>query len=180
LIYNEILKGDTIFLRVVDLNDCNQTYLNWLNDVDVNKFLETRWNKQSLESIKSFVEEMRKSEHSYLFAINIDDKHIGNIKIGPIHAIYKYADVSYFIGDKSQWGKGIATEAIKLITDFGFTILGLNRLQAGAYEYNIGSQRALEKNGYKKEAVYRKKSFIHLGDEYCNSYMYGILKDEWT
>lgn len=179
MIYDGILKGMSIYLRMVDLTDCSVVYLNWLNDVEVNQYLETRWSEQSLESIKKFVEDIRNSDHSYLFAIIKDEKHTGNIKIGPIHPIYKYADVSYFIGDKTQWGKGVATESIKLVTDFGFKILGLNRLQAGAYENNIGSQKALEKNGYIKEATYRKKYFTNLGDEYIDSYMYGILKDEW-
>jgi len=179
MIYKGSLKSKNIYLRMVELTDCNQKYFNWLNDNEVNQFLETRWSVQTLESIKNFVEEIRNSDHSYLFAIMKDEKHIGNIKIGPIHKIYKSADVSYFIGDKSQWGRGVATEAIKLVTDFGFNTLGLHRLQAGAFEINIGSQKALEKNGYIKEATYRKNAFIKQGGEYVNSYVYGILKDEW-
>lgn len=179
MLYDKELTGEKIKLRIIELDDCNSKYLGWLKDKEVNQYLETRWNEQTLESIKDFVTSIRNSDHSYLFAIIHQNKHVGNIKIGPIHPIYKYADVSYFIGKKSAWGKGIATEAIKLITDFGFNILGLNRLQAGAFAPNIGSKKALEKNGYKKEAVYRKKVFINSGDEYIDSHMYGLLKEEY-
>ena len=179
MIYNEELKGEKITLRMVEIADCNSKYLNWLNDTEINQYLETRWEEQTIDKIKDFVKSIRDSSHSYLFAIIYQEKHIGNIKIGPIHPIYKNADVSYFIGEKSAWGKGIATEAIGLVTKFAFETLGLNRAQAGAFAPNIGSQKALEKNGYKLEATYRKKIFINLGDEYIDSYLYGVLKNEW-
>jgi [ribosomal protein S5]-alanine N-acetyltransferase len=179
MIYDQEIKGKKIILKMLEFEDCNYRYLSWLKDKEVNQFLETRWEEQTLEKIQEFVNFIRNSKDSYLFAIIYKKEHIGNIKIGPIHPIYKFADISYFIGEKSAWEKGIATEAICLITRFAFEELGLNRLQAGAYATNIGSQKALEKNYYKKEATYRKKAFINIGDEYIDSYMYGILKDEW-
>ena len=179
MITNSILKRNNVLLRLVTIDDCNETYLRWLNDSTVNHYLETRWSTQSIESIKDFVQSIRESDHSCLFAIIVGGKHIGNIKLGPIHQHYKYADISYFIGEKSYWGKGIATDAIFLITDFGFKILNLNRIQAGAFADNIGSLKALEKNGYKKDAVLRKQIFVNVGDEFQDHIMYGILKDEW-
>jgi len=179
MITNTVLKRNNVLLRAVTIDDCNETYLNWLNETTINQYLETRWTTQSIESIKDFVKSIRESDHSYLFAIIVDGKHIGNIKIGPIHHHYQYADISYFIGEKSYWGKGIATDAIFLITDFGFKILKLNRIQAGAFADNIGSLKALEKNGYKKEAVLRKQIFVNVGDQFQDHIIYGILKDEW-
>lgn len=179
MLYNKELKGKNISLRMVELTDCNSKYLGWLNDTEVNQYLETRWSEQTIDSIKDFVKSIRESDHSYLFAIIYKNEHIGNIKIGPIHPIYKYADVSYFIGEKSAWGKGIATEAIGLVTKFGFKELILNRLQAGAFAPNIGSQKALEKNGYKREGIYRKKVFIQKGDEYIDCHTFAILKEDF-
>ena len=98
MILNHKISGINIDLRTIELNDCQQYYLDWLNDPEVNQYLETRWYPQSLESIRSFVESMRNSTDSFLFAIEQNGKHIGNIKIGPIHNIYKHADVSCFIG----------------------------------------------------------------------------------
>ena len=68
-------------------DDCNKKYLKWLNDLDVNQFLETRWNKQNIKSIKKFVSEINRSNDSYIFGIiNKETKeHIGNIKIGDIN-----------------------------------------------------------------------------------------------
>ena len=169
MIYNKEIIGNKIKLRTVELSDCRKYYLDWLNDPEVNQYLETRWHEQSIDTIKEFVKSIRESSHSYLFAIIYQDKHIRNIKIGPIHPIYKFADVSYFIGDKNCWKKGIATEAIKLVGKFAFEELNLHRLEAGAFEQNIGSQKALLANGFVKEATYHKKSYLKLGDEYCDT-----------
>ncbi|MBR4820433.1 GNAT family N-acetyltransferase, partial [bacterium] len=49
-------------------------------------------------------------------------------KIGSINSYHKYADVGFLIGEKDYWGKGIATEAIKLATDFAFNTLGLQTI----------------------------------------------------
>ena len=168
MIDTESLVGEKITLRLLETSDCQKYYLDWLNDKDVNQYLETRWQEQSLEAIKDFVISIRESSHSYLFAIIFNNKHVGNIKIGPIHPIYKYADISYFIGDKSAWGQGIATEAITLIIKFAFDVLGLYRLQAGAFEQNIGSQKALLKCGFKQEAIFRKKAFLTSINDFCD------------
>lgn len=173
------LVGEKISLRLLEISDCQKYYLDWLNDKEVNQYLETRWQEQSLDSIKDFVATIRESSHSYLFAIIYEGKHVGNIKMGPIHPIYKHADISYFIGDKNVWGKGVATEAVSLIIYFAFKVLKLNRLQAGAFEQNVGSQKVLLKCGFKREAIYRKKVFLTLNDVYCDIYEYSILKSEY-
>ena len=75
-----------------------------------------------------------------------------------------------------MWGKGCATEAIKLITQFGFEDLHLHRIGAGIYDCAIGSRIALEKNGFHKEAVF-KDSVIFKG-QYINTYRYALIRNE--
>ncbi|MGE5473211.1 MAG: GNAT family N-acetyltransferase [Ignavibacteriales bacterium] len=176
---DEFIEGEKIVLRLVTIEDCNQEYLNWLEDKEVNKYLETRWTKQTIKSIISFVSEMLESEDNYLFAIleKSTNKHIGNIKIGPINHNHLLADVSYFIGDRNAWGKGYATEAIRLITAFGFKRLNLHRIQAGLYEDNIGSGKCLEKAGYTFEGSLRKQ--LNSSKGWQDHKYFGILREEW-
>ena len=173
------LDGTIIFLRQIELSDCGTSYVEWLNDPKVNQYLETRWVNQDLESIKSFVVDQRENTHSVLFAIVLKENglHIGNIKIGPINRHHLYADVSYFIGEKSFWHRGIATEAIQLVCGFGFHELNLRKITAGAYSAAIGSWKALEKNGFIREGVFREQVFSN--GEYMDVYRYGLLSDEY-
>ena len=179
MIIQKQLVGDKILLRQIELSDCNNSYVNWLNDPDVNQYLETKWSDQNLESIKAFVESQRNNNHSVLLAIVLKENniHIGNIKIGPIHPHYSHADISYFIGEKRYWHRGIATEAIELICRFGFEDLHLHRIEAGAYECAIGSWKALEKCGFKREGVLRKQ--VLFNNAFIDIYRYGLLESEY-
>lgn len=149
--------GKRIYLREVRSTDVNERYYRWMNDPDVNQYLETRFVPRSLENIASFVRAMDGRDEEPFFAICLleSDEHIGNIKIGPINWRHRHADVSLLIGEKRCWGKGYAAEAIGLVTKIGFEYLNLNRLKAGCYRENEGSARAFEKCGWQREGVMR-------------------------
>lgn len=174
-----ILKSGGVILRQIELADCTTDYVNWLNDVEVNRYLETRWSRQTLQTVKKFVSDQLDSEHSILLAIVLPDdrRHIGNIKLGMMNKHHHFADISYFIGDKSMWGKGIATKCINMISDYGIHSLNLHRIEAGAYAANEGSWRALEKNGFVREATFRARVISE--NDYMDSYRYGLLAEEY-
>jgi RimJ/RimL family protein N-acetyltransferase/methionyl-tRNA formyltransferase len=150
------IEGKKVTLRTLTLADCNERYLDWLNDPDVNRYLETRFQIQTQETIRAYAKAMESSANDYLFAIeeNEGGTHIGNCKIGAINWHHRNADISYFIGQKGLWGKGLATEAIRLATDFAIKKLGLYHIRAGAYEANIGSIKALRKAGYAFDGIW--------------------------
>lgn len=177
----ERLGGDGatgVSLRLLELADCTERYVAWLADPHVNEFLETRYAEQSLASIQSFVASMLDSPHSYLFAIlEASGRHVGNIKIGPVVPRHLYADVSYLIGERDAWGKGYGTEAVRIVTRFGFERLGLHRCQAGLYESNVGSHRVLEKAGYTLDGRLAKQ--LRIGDRWENHVWFGALRDTW-
>lgn len=180
MITNKIKAGKLISLRQIEMKDCMDHYVEWLNDPEVNQYLETKWVRQDMESIEAFVKSQRENNHSVLFAIisREENSHIGNIKIGPIHEHYRHADISYFIGDKQFWNKGIATEAIRLVCEFGFEELRLHRIEAGAYAAAVGSWKALEKNGFHREGIFRDQ--VILNNEYMDTYRYGLLRSDWS
>ncbi len=66
--------------------------------------------------------------------------------------VYRYtAEVGYWLGE-DYWGRGIATRAVKTLTDFVFANFDTIRIYAGIFEYNEASARVLEKAGYHLEA----------------------------
>ena len=168
-----------IALRLVRLEDCTERYVAWLEDPEVSRYLETRWSRQTLPEVREFITSVRASLHSHLFAIWRRDtgEHIGNIKIGPINPMHRYADVSYFIGERSAWGRGYATAAIRCATRIGFAILGLHRVRAGVYEGNVASARALERVGYTLDGTLRRQ--MRCEDRWEDLLCYGILAEEF-
>lgn len=180
MITKNLYRGGVIYLRSLNLQDCTERYVEWLNDPEINRYLETRWYEQNLSSVSDFINSQMENNHSYLFAIikNDTNQHIGNIKIGPVNPYHHHADISYFIGEKALWGKGIATEAVKLVCDFGFNKLNLHRIEAGAYSSAISSWKLLEKLGFKREGVFRNQVISE--GEYIDVFRYGILKEEFS
>lgn len=174
-----MLRGEKIYLRELGVGDVTQKYVDWLNDPDVNQYLETRFVTQSAAAVEQFVQDKEKDPDEFLFGIFrlSDSHHIGNIKLGPVNRHHLFAPISLFIGDKSCWGQNLATEAIGLIVAFGFKECGLEKVEAGCYEINIGSQRAFEKNGFVVEGCLRKQRAVAGGR--TSDILLGLLKEEW-
>ncbi|WPP53248.1 GNAT family N-acetyltransferase [Catalinimonas niigatensis] len=70
---------------------------------------------------------------------------------------YRTAEIGYWLGERF-WNRGIATKAVKAMTDYIFDTPQYNicRMYAGIFEYNTASARVLEKAGYQLEARLRK------------------------
>lgn len=78
------------------------------------------------------------------------------------------------VGDKRSWGKGYATRAIRLLVDHAFNQMNLNKIYAGVAADSIGSIRAFEKVGFKKEGAL--KDLFFLNNKYIDCFLMGLTK----
>ena len=166
-----------IRLKEITLSDVNKTYQKWMNDSEIFRFSKQSNKKHSLRQIKEFVLNKKKSKSEFLYKIliyeNKKNKHVGNIKLGPINFENKTADISYFIGEKNYWGQGITTKAIKMIINLAKKKFKLKKLQAGHWEKNIASKKVLLKNKFKLEGIL--KSQIQTKKGRVDRYLYGLI-----
>lgn len=170
----KLIIGDQIYLRKIKLSDVDDRYCKWMNNPKVNQYLESRFQKWTVRNLKGYVREI-KNNPDYLFLAIIEkkeSKHIGNVKIGPINKVHRFAEIGIIIGEESFWGKGFASEAIRLVIDYSFNVLNLHKLTAGAYENNIASIKAFEKAGFSEEG--RRRNYYLYKDEYVDSVLLGI------
>lgn len=158
-----------ILLTRLKPEDVKQEYVDWLNDVETNKFLESRHIKHDLKSVRLFVEDMIKDDCNFLFGIfcKKTNKHVGNIKLGPINYRYKTAEVGLIIGNKDYWGLGFATQAIKDVCLFAQKVLGVNKVEAGCYASNLASKKIFLKCGFEIEGVLKEHFSINDKPEDC-------------
>jgi len=152
------LTGTRILLRPARPADVVQRYVDWLNDPDINRYLETRFEVQTINTTSDYVRDAATDRDQVLLAICLreDDRHIGNLKIGRVNWRHRHSDISLFIGEKPLWVHGYAAEAIALACDFAFAVLKLHKLRAGVYADNAGSIRAFEKCGFQREGRLRE------------------------
>ncbi|MEW5766976.1 MAG: GNAT family protein [bacterium] len=172
------IEGERIYLREVRLSDVNGDYYSWMNDNEVTQYTESRFYPYSREKIENFITKIEKEGDSVFLAIIVKegDKHIGNIKIGPINWIHRFADVGIIIGERTCWGKGFGTEAIRLVVDYAFNKLNLHKLTAGCYVNNPSSIRAFKKAGFIEEGT-RTKQYFYKG-EWVDGILLGILNQK--
>ena len=104
----------------------------------------------------AFIDMVSKKEPIGSFGIIYHEELCGVISLIFQDDVYtNSAEIGYWVGEPF-WGKGIATKAIALITKYGFENLGLRRIFAGVFEFNVISMKVLEKNGYQKEGIFKK------------------------
>ena len=103
--FNNIIEGERIFLRRLTEEDASEDYVRWMNDPEINQYLESRFYTQTIESTKAFIRSVT-NDNNYQFGIfdKATGRHIGNIKLGGINFHDKSADIGFLIGEKSFWG----------------------------------------------------------------------------
>ena len=108
------------------------------------------------------------------FAIVVDGSAVGGIGVEPGQAERRRsAEVGYWLGEPF-WGHGIATEALRAITEYGFATFGVCRLEAGVFAWNPGSARVLEKCGYTLEG--RARLAIVKDGQLTDSLRYALVR----
>lgn len=167
-------------LVLIPMNEsfCSDSYLSWLNDPEVYKYLESEGN-YTMDALKKYIENAVKNKlFFWAICIKYNGKHIGNIKIDPIHPIHGLGEYGIMIGEKSEWGKGYAFEASKLVIDYCFYTLGIRKINLGVDEENISAVNLYKKLGFITEGLY--KNHIVYDSKYHNSLRMALFSPTYT
>jgi len=164
VIEEPLLMGDTIYLEGLSKKHVSEQYAGWLNDKDVCRENSHGNVHNTIEMTRDYVASVNKAANIAVFAIisKKENRHVGNISLGRISWINNSGEISILIGGKDYWGKGIGTEAYRLVISYGFNILGLHRLYSGMTVRNKGMIKVAEKVGMVKEGL-SKEAFSKEG-----------------
>lgn len=176
---NPFLTGDKIYISQLSKDDISEKYINWLNDKDVCKDNSHATFPNTRTKTLAYLESLENNKDEIAFAIRWkkNDVHIGNIAIKKIDRINRSAELAIIIGDRKYWSKGVGSEAYKLLIDYGFNTLNLNRISSGQTVANKGMIKVCEKMGMKKEGTLRQ--VLYKNGEYSDAVIYSILKKEY-
>ncbi len=166
------LLGDKVKLRPFDTSDIDD-FCRWSNDPEFAGEYAGDFPKSRVE-----VEEMIKEGWFFIISSRSEDKKIGFISYYLVRVDYpNLFEIGYQI-KPSERRKGYSTEAARLLVDFLFTTKKeIERIESVTDVENVPSQRVLEKNGFRREGVMRKR-FFNRG-QYRDEYMYRLLREEW-
>lgn len=128
----------------------------------------------TIDNAVSFIELVKTGELGFVFGIYSENEFIGCCSLNPQSDVYRInAEVGYWIGEP-YWRNGYATETVKLLVEMAFNQLGMQRVYANIFEYNMASMKVLEKVGFEKEAII-KSSVIKKGQIF-DEHIYSIRK----
>ncbi|MGH2437035.1 MAG: GNAT family N-acetyltransferase [bacterium] len=171
------LQGEKVRLVPVDKRLHFENALRWMNDPEVTQtLLLTTGVTPGME--EEWMDRAQKHDTEFHWAI-VDEtgRHIGFTGIGGINWRLRKGYTGTVIGEKSEWRKGYGGDAMRVRTKFAFETLNLHRLESEARIDNIGSQRALEKAGYRREGIARKK--LYWGGRWYDTVLYAILDEDY-
>ena len=116
------------------VSDATPRYVAWLADPEVNRYLETRFQRHSQDDVVRYIDTMGKAADAVFLAIIrlADELHLGNLRLGEIDPYHRTATVALLIGEKTAWGQGYGSEAIALAGRYAFETLGLRKLTRAA------------------------------------------------
>lgn len=87
------------------------------------------------------------------------------------------AELGYAIR-RDRWGAGYATEVAMVMLRYGYSTLGLHRVQAACGPDNTASQRVLVKLGFTYEG--RMREHVFTNGAWRDSLLYSLLEQEWV
>jgi len=97
---------------------------------------------------------------SYSFFIWSGNNLVGQITMGGVmYGALRGAHIGYWV-DRNYANRGFTTQAVKLVTAFGFSQLGLHRMEINVRPENAASCRVAEKAGFVIEG--QRKAFLHI------------------
>ena len=149
----------------------------WINNPENNQFLHYDI-PISIEGTEQWFDSHAGDDSRYDAVIEVDGVAVGTIGLLDIDKKNSRAEYYIAMGETAYKGKGIAKEASKLILDYGFTTIGLNRIYLYTEIDNVAAQRLFEKVGFIREGLLRHDILSH--GKYVDRIIYGVLREDWV
>ncbi|MDL2233065.1 GNAT family N-acetyltransferase [Ruminococcaceae bacterium OttesenSCG-928-L11] len=173
------LETERLTLRAFRRDDIPR-YLPMIRDPDVRQFLgggvNDLTNDRHVENwLRNINGRLLQSKTVFTWCVEYkpEQQNIGRIDLGGF-VRKSMADLAYYIA-KDYWNRGIATEAVNRVVEFGFSQLKLHRIQAIVQTENIASLKVLQKAGFEAEGILRKYAF---GKEFHDVVMLSVLNEQ--
>ena len=171
------LQGRLVRLRAFEPED-DPIVFAWVNDPEVQEFHGTRYPRSRAQIRRSGEDASTTKYSSSTFAVEAldDGKLIGEVWIGAERPECRSGEVAITIGDKSRWGGGYGTDAMRTLCRFGFEMMNLHRIELHVFSENARARRSYQKAGFREEGLLRECVFKY--GRYMDDVVMGMLEGE--
>ncbi len=173
-----MIETDRLILREVETTDSKDMF-SYLSDTDVVKHMglePCQTEKEVLDEIEWY-QTIYNDGTGMRWGITLKDvgKVIGSCGFLNFHPTHYRTEIGYELGQE-YWGKGIASEALEAVVQYGFHHLQLERIEALIEPTNTASLKLLERKNFQKEGLLRH--YEYTCGKFDDLYMYSILKGD--
>jgi RimJ/RimL family protein N-acetyltransferase len=171
------LVGRDVYLRPLESADL-PLIREWANAPDI-RALTAEVLPMSEAGASEFFERVRTERDRVWFTVVLtqDDRVIGEAGLLRMFNAWRTTDLTIIIGDRTAWGKGFGTQAIRLLLDYAFGCLNFHRVSLGVVGFNERALHFYESVGFRREGVQRD-GYFH-GHRYHDFVLMSILEDEY-
>lgn len=181
LVGTKEIETERLLLRKIKTSDYLAAYNNWCSNPNVSLYLPWDVHKDMEETHDLFKmwEEDYIKDDVFRWIVEVKDTHtvIGTIDVVGVDLKAEVCEVGYCYSEE-YWHKGYASEALKAVIDYLFSVVDCYLVCAKHYSLNPNSGLVMKKCGMKKDGVLRDRVVDSLGNRSC-LVCYSITKDEY-
>lgn len=169
--------GEKIVLRPLEKKDLADK-VRWFNDPEINKTLFLDEPLELEKTLKWFAKAKKDDSRMDFVIESKDGESIGMAGLVKISRLHRTAESYCVIGEKKFWGKGVGTEAHKIMFQLGFDKLGLEKIWADINPENTAIIKVCERLGFRQEGLLRKDRVV--GRKRVDVLRIGLLREEFN
>ncbi len=176
MISESILTTKKVRLRPLQESDLAH-FQRWLADDELRRWLGSVNEQPSVAEEFDWYVSRRQDPDSILWSIEATDGTLlGNVELR-LRPLNSRAEVGIGIFDREQWGKGYGTEAMRLVLEYAFRELKLNRVELTTDDENVRAIRSYEKCGFVREGLLREHRLID--GRPVDSVAMAVIRSDW-
>jgi RimJ/RimL family protein N-acetyltransferase len=178
IMHNPFLFGEKIYLRAIQPEDADCIALGENHPAPRETLFYAK--PLSPQQIGERLTKQLSDPNAIFFTIcsKDSDKAVGQTAFVRIDWVGRMATFYIVIAEKENWSKGYGGEATRLMVDYGFKTLNLNRIQLHVATANEKAVKAYQRAGFQIEGTLRQAMYHH--GRYEDFYIMGILREEYA
>jgi ribosomal-protein-serine acetyltransferase len=133
----------------------------------------------SIDSAREFIKRNLKTlaeQGSFTMSVVLNGKIVGNLGFHNLDLDNKSAHVGYWLAREAE-GKGLMTRCTRVLIDYLFDELKLNRIQINCNVENVKSRAVPERLGFQLEGIHRQVEFFD--NRFGDWAIYAMLNEDW-
>lgn len=175
-----MIKGEKVYLVSIEREDL-PLLREWRNRTDYRKYFREYKEISSDMQNSWFENKVLKDPSTIMFSVKDikTNELLGCCGLCYINWVHRNADLSLYIGWNNEYidQKGFAEESCKLLFNYGFNELGLQKIWTEIYEFDNKKYELYHKMGFHDDGILRNQYFYD--GKWWNSYIMSLLATEF-